>query len=268
MIPATLNVAMKKYQKEIYEIDPLTGKSVIKPFNPTEDGEIKTEYDGYDNDVNRKCVDAKGKEVCYVYQFSIESDGPLEQQTEIIASIKINNNDFDNLSYVLYEVDLKEENGAIVTDKYGFGIVDVTFNETGEILNSGYNYIESNFQYTDPFDKDEAFNRIKFDKFAKPYDIYGENEELQERVLPVACLFGYKEQNAEEEELRIDDTARCATKLIDNKVKKTYQLVIWLEETGRVQDEQGMTFEGTVSIEVSGGLETEDYGNGQITGQE
>ena len=30
----------------------------------------------------------------------------------------------------------------------------------------------------------------------------------------------------------------------------TFQLLIWLEETGEIQDEQGMSFDGTVSIEV------------------
>lgn len=268
LIPATLNVAMKKYQKEVYELDPETGLSVIQPYNPTTDGEIITDYDTYVNDVNRKCVDAKGKEVCYVYQFSIESDGAEGEYTDIIASIKINNNDFDNLSYVLYEVDLKEENGARITDKYGFGIVDVTFDENGNVLNSGYKYITSNFQYTDTHLDNVDFTNIKFDKFLKPYDIYGENEELQERVLPVACLFGYVERTEENADLREDDTTRCSPYAIENKVKHTYQLIIWLEETGEVQDEQGMTFEGTVSIEVSGGFESGEYGNGQITGQE
>ena len=55
---------------------------------------------------------------------------------------------------------------------------------------------------------------------------------------------------------------------ISNKIKHTYQLVIWLEETGEVQDEQGKSFEGTVSIEVSGGLDSNEYENGKITGQQ
>ena len=66
----------------------------------------------------------------------------------------------------------------------------------------------------------------------------------------------------------MDDTARCAPYELENKVKHTYQLVIWLEETGEEQPEQGFTFEGTVSIEVSGGFETGDYLGGQITGKD
>ena len=267
LIPATLNVAMKKYQKEIYAMDE-NGVSVIKPYDPTVDGEIITDYDTYANDVNRKCVDAKGKEVCYVYQFTIESDGAEGETTDIIASIKINNNDFDNLSYILYEVDLKNENGVVVTDKYGFGIVNTTFDENGYLLNSGYKYINNNFKYKDENPDNLDFAEFTFDKFLKPYDIYGENEELLERVSPVACLFGYVEETDETLEIRDDDTKRCAPKSIENKIKHTYQLVIWLEETGEIQHEQGMTFEGTVSIEVSGGFESGDYGNGQITGKE
>lgn len=269
LIPSSLNVALKKYQKEIYAIDPITQLTVIQPYDPTkdnnEDGEVNeadgyiTDYDTYSNDVNRKCVDAKGREVCYVYQFSIMSDGAEGEKTDIIASIKINNNAFDNLSYIVYEVDLLEENDAIVKDKYGFGIVDVA--------NGGYQYLKTNenFQYIDENPDNHEFTEIKFDKFLKPYDVIGENEELVETVNPVVCLFGYTTDSGEKRE---DDTSRCATYSIENKLKHTYQLVIWLEETGEEQPEQGLTFEGTVTIEVSGGFDSGEYGNGQISGQE
>ena len=241
LIPATENVALKKYQKE------------VDVYNPEADGPINTEYDVYKNDVDRKCVDAKGKEVCYVYQFSIESDGAVGEKTDIIASIKVNKNEFDNLSYLLYEVKFQEEEGQVLTDKYGFGIV----NE--------YTYITSNFPYTDTNPDNVDFQDIKFAKFEKPYDEFGENEELIKTVNPVACLFGFADDAADKE---LDDINRCATYSLTNKEKHTYQLVIWLEETGEEQPEQGMTFEGTVTIEVSGGFDSGEYNDGKITGQE
>ena len=267
LIPSSLNVAIKKYQKENYFNSEF---SVIKPYYPNvdnnndgvvdeKDGYI-TDYDVYSNDVDRKCVDAKGKEVCYVYQFSIMSDGAEGEKTPIIASIKVNTNQFDNLSYILYEVDfLEDEEGNVLKDKYGFGIVDV------------YNYLETNnnFGFSDTNKDVGDFKDLKFDKFSKPTteDVFGENDELLEVVTtnPVACLFGYKENASE---FNIDNTERCEPKLITNKVKHTYQLLIWLEETGEEQPEQGFTFEGTVAIEVSGGIDTGEYGNGEITGQE
>lgn len=264
LIPATLNVAMKKYQKEKYALDE-NNVSIIVPFNPETD-EFVEDYDTYVNDVNRKCVDAKGKEVCYVYQFTIESDGEAGLTTDVVASVKINNNQFDNLSYVLYEVDLKEKDGVVVTDKYGFGIVDVTLDPDGKVLTDGYKYVKNNFEYTDTNkDLPLEFADMTFDKFMKPYDVYGENEELIETVKPVACLFGYVDNAAE---YRVDDTARCASYPLPNKIKHTYQLVIWLEETGYEQPEQGLLFEGTVAIEVSGGVDSNEYNDGQITGQE
>ena len=105
----------------------------------------------------------------------------------------------------------------------------------------------------------------KFAKFEKPEDIYGDNGELTGTLNPVACLFGYKEDI---QDFALDDTARCTTYSLTNKEKHTYQLVIWLEETGEEQPEQGKTFEGTVTIEVSGGLDTSEYENGQITGKQ
>lgn len=264
LIPSTENVALKKYQKD------------VAVYNPEVDGEINTEYDVYKNDVDRKCVDAKGKEVCYVYQFTIESDGAVGETTDILASIKINRNEFDNLSYVVYEVKFKEENGAVLTDKYGFGIVDKD--------NGGYNYIKSNFGYTDANSDNLDIVDIKFDKFIKPFDVTGENDELVKTINPVVCLFGYENDNyteeyatdiANEKEIAAgtitavsEDTSRCKPYPLTNKEKHTYQVVIWLEETGVEQPEQGMTFEGTVSIEVSGGFDTGEYNDGQITGQE
>ncbi|MCI6265345.1 MAG: hypothetical protein MR598_00680 [Erysipelotrichaceae bacterium] len=241
LIPATLNVALKKYQKE------------VAVYNPETDGEIITDYDVYKNDVDRKCVDAKGKEVCYVYQFSIESDGAIGETTDIIASIKVNKNEFDNLSYILYEVTFKEENDKTLTDKFGFGIVDT------------YRIIRSNFPNTDTNPDNIDFVDEKFGKFEKPYDTTGDEGEITGTVNPVACLFGY---TADASDKALDDTTRCATYNVTNKEKHIYQLVIWLEETGEEQPEQGKTFEGTVSIEVSGGFDSGEYGNGKITGQE
>lgn len=241
LIPATENVALKKYQKE------------VAVYNPEEDGEINTDYDVYKNDVDRKCVDAKGKEVCYVYQFSIESDGAVGEETDILASIKINNNEFDNLSYVLYEVTFrKDDKGVVLTDKYGFGIVD------------SYTVV-SEFDNVDTNPDNIDFVDVKFAKFEKPYDVFGEDEELVKTVNPVACLFGYVEDTSEIED---DNTARCKPYPLTNKEKHTYQLVIWLEETGEEQPEQGLSFEGTVSIEVSGGFDSDEYNDGKITGQE
>ena len=244
LIPATEQVALTKYQK------------YVDPYDPEEDGDIIEDYDVYNSDMlDRKCVDAKGKEVCYVYQFSIESDGAVGETTDILASIAINRNEFDNLSYVLYEVDLKEENGVVVTDKYGFGLVE-SYNEV------------SSFTTVDTNDDNVDFKDVEFAKFEKPYDELGENGEYLKTVNPVACLFGYKEVAEGEEGYAIDDTERCINYPIENKVKHTYQLVIWLEEIGRVQEEQGLIFQGTVAIEVSGGVNTNEYENGKITGQE
>lgn len=254
LIPATQQVALSKYQK------------VMEPYDSTLDGEINSNYDDYNatydetlvgdggRDGYRRCVDAKGKEVCYVYQFSIESDGAEGEDTEILASINVNRNEFQNLSYVLYEVTLREdENGNVVKDKFGFGIVD--------------SYTEiSNFTNIDSHPDNVDYQDIEFAYFEKPYDNLGENGEYLSTVKPVACLFGFETPAEGEEEFAIDNTDRCSKHAITNKVKHTYQLVIWLEETGYVQEEQGLVFEGTVVIEVSGGVNTSEYEDGKITG--
>ena len=112
----------------------------------------------------------------------------------------------------------------------------------------------------------------------------GDNDAFVGTVNPVVCLFGYAKKNyvedyetdkANAKEIAkgntialTEDTARCAPYSLTNKEKHTYQLVIWLGETGFEQPEQGLSFEGTVSIEVSGGFNSDEYKDGQITGQE
>lgn len=254
LIPATQQVALSKYQK------------VMEPYIPGEDESYDTNYDDYNanyddtlvgdggRDGYRRCVDAKGKEVCYVYQFSIESDGAEGEETEILASINVNKNEFENLSYVLYEVTLRQdENGEIIKDKFGFGIVD------------SYNEI-SRFTNVDTHPDNVDYKEVEFAYFEKPYDQLGEQGEYISTVKPVACLFGFETPGEGEEDFAIDNTNRCSKYALTNKVKHTYQLVIWLEETGYVQEEQGLTFQGTVVIEVSGGVNTNEYENGQISG--
>lgn len=236
LIPSSLTVAINKYQKN------------MNVYNPETDGEIKTDYDAYTNDLDRRCVDANGREVCYVYQFTIESDGEAGQQTEILATIKINQNQFENLSYMVYEVDLDEVDGQYQIDKYGMNIIKP----------NGYTYLTNNFTSVDTNPDNILYQDYTFEKFKKPTDIYNEDGEYQESIYPVACIFGYAEDS---EDKALDDTSRCAPYAITNKVKHTYQMIIWLEETGKEQPEQGLTFAGTVAIEVGG---TESIN--QITG--
>lgn len=243
LIPATQQVALTKYQKE------------VEPYNSEIDGEIDTEYDTYKNDPNRRCVDAKGKEVCYVYQFSVISDGAEGENTDILATVKVNKNEFSNLSYVLYEVTFKpdsEDTTKYLKDKYGFGVV------------SKYE-VKSQFTNMDTNPDNVDYTGTGFNRFEQPEDVLGDNEQLVGTINPVNCMFKNGDDFANKSK---DDSSRCASLSISNKVKHTYQLVIWLEETGEVQDEQGKTFEGTVSIEVSGGLDTSEYENGQITGKQ
>ena len=242
IIPSTLNVALNKYQKH------------ADTFTPDEENHLETNYDEYTGDVARRCVDAKGREVCYVYQFSVVSDGAEGDTTDILASIKVNQNEFDNLSYVLYEVELATQDDVPLTDKYGFGVVN------------SYN-LRSDFSLedTNPDIETSPFRTVKFAKFDKPEDQYGENEELIGTINPVDCLFGYADNY---QELAKDDSSRCKKYTLTNKVKHTYQLVIWLEETGNVQLEQGLTFQGTVAIEVAGGIVNNDYEDGKITGKQ
>lgn len=247
LIPSTERIALNRYKRTDVE---------IKPYDPETDGELIEDYDEYNSDyLDRRCVDSKGKEVCYVYQFSIRSDGAIDGKTNINAYVQVNENQFENLSYILYEVRLRKEMDKVVTDKYGIGIVDE------------WNIVSS-FDILDNDPENTYAEEMKFAKFEQPEDKKGDDDQYLYTQKPVACLFEYNKPGEGEEEFAIDDPKRCKEYEITNGELHTYQLVIWLNETGSVQDEQNLTFQGTVIIEVSGGVNTNEYEDGKITGAE
>lgn len=241
LIPATETVAINKFMKSVTSIG-------------TEDDE-SLEFiseDDYTNDLARRCVDALGREVCYVYRFSIDSDGEAGGYTGIAGGIKVNKNDFTNLSYILYEVTYRTQNDKFLVDKFGNKVVD-SFQVISEFNKTDTN--PDNVDYVD----------TKFATFAKPFDKPSENQEYLDTVYPVECLFGYSETYDDEKE---DDLKRCKVHRVTNQTKHYYEVLIWLEETGQVQEEQGMEFKGTVLLEVPGGQADSEYPDGKITGKD
>lgn len=222
LIPSSLHVALTEYQ------NPPTGK---------------------------RCIDEKGKEVCYVYQFTVTSEIDETGTTDIIGSIKVNSNGFENLSYLLYEV-------TFATDDEGSILI-----EDGLEKVESYNLVETNFNVMDSNaygDMDTSdYKDIKFEKFLQPIDNYDDSGNYSNTTYPVACLFGYSDGY---EDKSVDDVSRCKPYSITNGERHTYQLVVWLAETGSIQYEQRKEFGGTVTIDVSGSSDSSGYADGEITG--
>lgn len=241
LIPSTERVAIKMFQKEVESIGA-----------EGDEGLTFEDQDAYTNDTSRRCIDVKGREVCYVYQFSIESDGEVGGTTAINGLIKVNQNQFANLSYVLYEVEFQtNDDGKVLLDKYGHKVVK------SYSLVSEFDKVDDN--------SDHDVDDPNYALFENPEDIRDENNNYTGTTYPVACLFGY---SSTYETAAKDDATRCKSLNITNKTKHSYQLMIWLRETGKRQDEQGLSFQGTVSLEVPGGVGDSDYEDGKITGKQ
>lgn len=241
LIPATETVAINKFQKDVVAIG-----------TENDDSLTLLDEDEYTNSLDRRCVDAKGREVCYVYRFSISSEGEESGSTPIAGGIKVNDNKFKNLSYILYEVTYKEENGSILIDKFGNKVVET------------YTLV-SNFNKVDTNPDNVFYTDVKFATFSSPFDKTGDNGEYIRTVNPIECLFGYSDTYNEKE---ADDLSRCSTRNITNQTKHSFELLVWLEETGEVQEEQGIEFKGTVMLEVPGGQADSEYPDGKITGKD
>ena len=190
LIPSTQSVMLKKYMKEqTLDDDHLEGY--------TED-EFERDYDEYvDSDdynqdelmekyADRRCIDAKGKEVCYVFWFSVTSDAEDDGGvTEIVSYITVNRNEFQNLSYLAYNVvyDPVADEGRIYKDKYGFGVV-ANYGIRKDLMVQGSETITNVAEGTNAVEEDV------------PYGVFKNEREIIEDdtavgvVYPVACLFG------------------------------------------------------------------------------
>lgn len=240
LIPATQTVALNMYTK------------VMQPKGQDEEIIEEDEYTN-SNSKDRRCIDVNGREVCYVYQFTVKSEGVENGTTNIMGAIEIGDNQFENLSYYVYEVELGTEDEV---DKFGNRIV------------KRYIPLENNFKEKEDPEKypdNVSYQNYSFAKFETPFEKVIEGSTDNRVVKPLACLFGYSN---EYDSLEEDDISRCSTYSITNNTEHTFQVVIWLEETKSRQDEQGKEFSGTVNIEVPGGQIGSEYEDGRITGKE
>ena len=245
LIPSSERIALLKYQKTMTPFDAETDGEYIQDYDEYLKSDDHTDLSKY---LDRRCIDANGREVCSVFWFSVKSDGQEGESTDILSYITVESNGFENLSYLVYEVDYsRDENDKIINDKYGFGIV-----------------AENGYHLASQFVRDESFpvnEDIPFAIFGNVQGVSDDDENLVDVVKPVACLFGEVENAST---LAKSDKARCQTKSISNQVEHNYQIVIWLEETGSEQLEQGKSFQGTVAVEITG----DESAEGRITGKE
>ena len=286
LIPSTEKVAISKFKKQGTRYTTIKNPDNL-PLISEEDQDKPKLGDEYSD---RKCIDANGRQVCYVYQFTINSDGEAGRSTALTGYITVDSNEFDNLSYTVYEVTVERDENApasganpeenIYIDKYGHKIVSGHSPISGDryhpeyflskieketTLNgvTTYNTLNINEIETNELNTIVDNDIPTFSTFTKPFDLKGDNGELIRTVYPVECLFGYSENYAS---LDADNPERCRSYSITNGEPHTYQVMIWLNETGDVQPEQGLSFSGTVSLEVPGGQDTAE--DERITGKE
>lgn len=265
LIPSSEHVVIEMYKKA-------TPPEDIVGVVGQEGLGITTQEDKYTNiqDLNRKCVDAKGHEVCAIYQFTIKSEGAADSFTDIAGGITVNKNDFpgvlgtnneySNLSYVVYEVDFEkdetapyeEEEDKIKVDKYGNKVVANSNPVSDFRENVPYN--------KDPLDPDNL-DIPTISRFERVFEVMN-NQNEPVPMNPVNCLFGYLTDDEIQERypgetIGRDSLKRCKTLKVSNQATHTYQIVIWLMETGELQNEQGLSFQGTVHLEVPTGGEEE-----------
>lgn len=195
----------------------------------------ETYKDALEVEHSLQCIDSKNRKVCYVYQFTIRSDGEGDT-TNISGIITVNQNEFVE--------EFKDETGEITETKSGLSYM--VFEVTGDSPeNMTYTKVSAN--------QTASTNQKDIDKF-------GDNNDEYKFV-----RFGLPTKEEQEDGTTttksVDNYLFGADGHIDisNKVDHVYQLVIWLHDDNYNQNkEQAKNFAGTIQVNVKSGDNTEN----------
>ena len=190
--------------------------------------------DALEEEHSLQCIDSKNRKVCYVYQFTVRSDGEGET-TNITGIITVNQNEFIE--------QFKNSEGEVTETKYGLSYM--VFELTGDDEAKTYTKVSAS--------QTASTNQKDIDKF-------GENNDEYKFV-----RFGLPTQEKQDDETvttkSVDNYLFGADGHIDitNGVDHVYQIVIWLHDDNFDQNrEQAKNFSGTIKINVKSDDNTEN----------
>lgn len=190
--------------------------------------------DALEEEHSLQCIDSKNRKVCYVYQFTVRSDGEGET-TNITGIITVNQNEFIE--------QFKNSEGEVTETKSGLSYM--VFELTGD-------------------DEAKTYTKVSASQTAstnqKDIDRFGENNDEYKFV-----RFGLPTQEKQDDETvttkSVDNYLFGADGHIDitNGVDHVYQIVIWLHDDNFDQNrEQAKNFSGTIKINVKSDDNTEN----------
>ena len=190
--------------------------------------------DALEEEHSLQCIDSKNRKVCYVYQFTVRSDGEGET-TNITGIITVNQNEFIE--------QFKNSEGEVTETKSGLSYM--VFELTGDDETKTYTKVSAS--------QTASTNQKDIDKF-------GENNDEYKFV-----RFGLPTQEKQDDETvttkSVDNYLFGADGHIDitNGVDHVYQIVIWLHDDNFDQNrEQAKNFSGTIKINVKSDDNTEN----------
>lgn len=190
--------------------------------------------DALEEEHSLQCIDSKNRKVCYVYQFTVRSDGEGET-TNITGIITVNQNEFVE--------QFKNSEGEVTETKSGLSYM--VFELTGDDETKTYTKVSAS--------QTASTNQKDIDKF-------GENNDEYKFV-----RFGLPTQEKQDDETvttkSVDNYLFGADGHIDitNGVDHVYQIVIWLHDDNFDQNrEQAKNFSGTIKINVKSDDNTEN----------
>jgi hypothetical protein len=195
--------------------------------------------DGVEENHSLQCIDSKNRKVCYVYQFTVRSDGEGDT-TNITGTIKVNQNEFVE--------QFKDATGEIDEAKTRSGLSYMVFELTQEGDKTIYKKVSPSTSFSTNT-QDE--NLEGFARFGIPTEVTNEEDATTTITSVYNYLFSQTEEGLEEGHINIT-----------NRVDHVFQLVIWLHDDNIDQNkEQAKGFAGTIQVNVKS-----DDNSGNITG--
>ena len=167
------------------------------------------------------CRDVNGNNICSVYQFTISNPGTNTVSQYVYGSFEVGLNSFENLYFAVFkgtDAEIKAKNG------YAVGSIEHDDNTNDAVDTWTTNYTAAT--------KDEA-DAIRKHVIANKGDLVVEKT----KVTAKNTSFDFNNQ---------------LDQYLDVGESMTYTIILWVDETGSAQNDQGKQFAGTVRFTTEG----------------
>ena len=197
--------------------------------------------DQIEDSTSNVCLDANNQQICSIYRFAVSVDAGDDPQT-ILAYLNTEDNGFTNLSYAVRKVNCSAS---------GSGEVHPTdFNSSEPVVGPYNNCWLDVGNVSDPPDPDDL--TAKFRRLEACGDSTDDQNDDCFTTDGTTKTYSTNNPQAKFALFPYDNNADANAVTINGGETNTYDVVIFLNEAGEQNNEQKMSYSGTIKVELNG----------------